>query len=166
MGLRRLDTTPFPDLVHGTVIQQDVFYFDAPGRWATPPLPAWGEWRKNATGAGDFLGSGFKVGVDAPGPPFDPDTGVRQPVRDHEAHARAYLSTRFPAIATAPLVRTETCQTVVLDPALPEPAAQLGGGVRALRHPEHDHVWLLGDGSGHAFKHAPAIAVETESLLA
>jgi glycine/D-amino acid oxidase-like deaminating enzyme len=156
----------FPDLVRGTVIQQDVFYFDAPGGWATPPLPAWGEWRENATGAGNFLGSGFKVGVDAPGPPFDPDSGPGQPARGHEAHARAYLNTRFPAVATAPLVRTETCQTVVLEPSLPEPAALLGGEVRVLRHPEHEHVWLLGDGSGHAFKHAPTIAMEMESLLA
>jgi hypothetical protein len=34
-----------------------------------------------------------------------------------------------------------------------------------LRHPEHEHVWLLGDGSGHAFKHAPAIAAAMELLL-
>ena len=26
------------------------------------------------------------------------------------------------------------------------------------RHPEHERVWLVGGGSGHGFKHGPAIA--------
>ena len=155
----------FPELVRGTVIQQDVFYFAAPEAWASPPVPAWGEWRASATGAGSFLGAGFKVGVDALGPLFDPDSGRREPALGQEAHARAYLATRFPALERAPLSRTETCQTVVLEPSLPEPAALLGGEVRVLRHPDHEQVWLLGDGSGHAFKHAPAIAADAARLL-
>jgi len=155
----------FPALVSGTVIQQDVFYVEASGGWSSPPVPAWGEARRAVTGAGSLVGSGFKVGIDAPGPPFDLDGGARTPVAGHEAHARAYLRGRFPDIADARLVHTETCQTVALETGLTEPTALLGGEVRLVQHPEHSDVWLLGDGSGHAFKHAPAIAEEVARLL-
>jgi sarcosine oxidase len=155
----------FPELVRGTVIQQDVFYFSVPEPWASPPAPAWGEWQEGITGTGSFLGAGFKLGADRPGPPFDPDSGRREPLRGHERQARAYLARRFPTLEHAPLSRTETCQTVVLEPSLPEPTAWLGGEVRLLRHPDNEQVWLLGDGSGHAFKHATAIAVEVAELL-
>ncbi|HEU5309813.1 MAG TPA: hypothetical protein VFV24_00035, partial [Candidatus Eisenbacteria bacterium] len=32
-------------------------------------------------------------------------------------------------------------------------------------HPEHEHVWLMGGGSGHGFKHGPALAEYVERLL-
>jgi glycine/D-amino acid oxidase-like deaminating enzyme len=32
-------------------------------------------------------------------------------------------------------------------------------------HPEHDDVWLFGGGSGHGFKHGPALAEYMERLL-
>ena len=32
-------------------------------------------------------------------------------------------------------------------------------------HPEHDGVWLLGGGSGHGFKHGPALAELVRDLL-
>ncbi len=148
----------FPGLVGGTVIQQDVLYLDAPPAWAAPPVPAWGAYLEAVTGAGDFGGDGFKIGLDVPGPPVVPDRLDRDPVVEHETQARRYLARRFPALASAPRRAAESCQTVVLDPLLPEPAALLGGEVRLVRHPEHEPVWLLGDGSGHAFKHAPAVA--------
>ena len=34
------------------------------------------------------------------------------------------------------------------------------------RHPEHDRVWLLGGGSGHGFKHGPALAEHAADVLA
>jgi glycine/D-amino acid oxidase-like deaminating enzyme len=155
----------FPGLVKGQTIQQDVFFFGVPPAWITPAVPAWGEWRERITGTGDFRGHGLKVGADSPGPPLDPDSSRRQPIVEQETVARAYLAKRFPVLAGAPLVRRESCQTLVLDSTLIDPVATLGGEVRLLQHPEHERVWLLGDGSGHAFKHAPAIAVELERFL-
>ena len=32
-------------------------------------------------------------------------------------------------------------------------------------HPEHERVWLLGGGSGHGFKHGPALAELVRDLL-
>ena len=155
----------FPDLVQGRVIQQDVFFFRVPPAWAAQAVPAWGEWREAVTGTGDFGGYGFKVGADGPGRIVDPDSTRRQPIVEQETRARTYLATRFPALADAPLIARESCQTVILDPTDVDPVATLGGEVRVLRHPGRERVWLLGDGSGHAFKHAPAIAAEVERLL-
>lgn len=155
----------FPALARGRVIQQDVFYLAVPPEWATPGLPGWGEYHLGITGAGDLGGDGFKIGPDVPGPPADPEAADRTPVPVQEALARAYLASRFPVLADAPLRATESCQTVVLDPSLREPEALLGGEVRVVRVPEGEHIWLLGDGSGHAFKHAPTIANAAAALL-
>ena len=35
----------------------------------------------------------------------------------------------------------------------------------AAPHPEHPHVWLLGGGSGHGFKHGPALAERMRAWL-
>lgn len=155
----------FPELLRGAVIQQDVSYFGVGKEWASPPAPAWGEPLRSASGSGDLLGFGLKVGLDTAGPSLDLDTPDRRPVSQQAAAARAYLAMRFPVLADAPLVRTEMCQTVIVDPVPAGETAMLGGGVRLLRHPEHANVWVLGDGSGHAFKHAPAIAEETATML-
>ena len=60
------------------------------------------------------------MGLDAPGPSLDPDATARLPVPEQGRDAQAYLATRFPSLVNAPLVRTEMCQTVVLDPATNE----------------------------------------------
>jgi sarcosine oxidase len=155
----------FPELVRGAVIQQDVCYFGTGEEWVSPPAPAWNERRRAASGSGNLAGFGFKVGLDAEGPPLDPELPDRKPVAQQEERSRAFLALRFPSLETAPLVWSERCQTVVLESGLVEPFAMLGGEVRLVRHPDRLGVWLLGDGSGHAFKHAPAVAVETARIL-
>jgi glycine/D-amino acid oxidase-like deaminating enzyme len=63
------------------------------------------------------------------------------------AAARTYLRLRFPAMAGAPLVESRVCQyenstdhDFILD-----------------HHPEAENVWIVGGGSGHGFKHGPAM---------
>jgi glycine/D-amino acid oxidase-like deaminating enzyme len=58
------------------------------------------------------------------------------------------MSSRFPALRGAPLLRATACPY------------ELTADTHfiAAPHPEHPHVWLLGGGSGHGFKHAPALA--------
>lgn len=155
----------FPELVRGAVIQQDVLYLDVPKAWAAPGVPAWGAYAEAATGAGAFGNDGFKIGLDVPGPPADPGVSDRAPIREHEERARRYLARRFPSLAAARRRAIESCQTVVLEPRLVEPHIVLGGEVRLVRHPEHESVWLLGDGSGHAFKHAPTIGAAVRETL-
>ena len=61
---------------------------------------------------------------------------------------RAFLARRFPALAEAPLLETRVCQYENTS----------NGDFLIDRHQETDNVWLVGGGSGHGFKHAPAVA--------
>jgi glycine/D-amino acid oxidase-like deaminating enzyme len=91
-------------------------------------------------------GNGFKCSTDRQGPPFDPDRDDRTPVAAHVTVARELLAHRFPALAGAPLAGTRTCQyTTTAD-------------TEFLISPlDTDAVWVAGGGSGHAFKHGPAL---------
>ncbi|WCB91922.1 Monomeric sarcosine oxidase [Baekduia alba] len=147
----------FGDVLSLRITQQDVFYFAADGQWATPGVPGWVDYDGAAYGLGDLDGRGVKVAPDVDGPPFDAQTGERRVHPEHERFARAYLAHRFPALAGAPLVGSRVCQYEITPDTW----------FVAAPHPEHDgRVWLLGGGSGHAFKHGPALAERLESWIA
>jgi sarcosine oxidase len=146
----------FPGLVELRVTQQDVFYFGASAAWRTPTVPTWVDYDAAAYGVGDVDGRGVKVCSDIEGPAgFDPD-GDRVPLPEHERRAREILGRHFPELARAPLVGTRVCHY------------ELTADTRFViaPHPEHDgRVWLLGGGSGHGFKHGPALAERVERWL-
>jgi sarcosine oxidase len=145
----------FPGLVELEVTKQDVYFFGVPIRWQTPPVPAWVDYDAAVYGVGDLDGRGFKVAPDRKGPPFDPETGPRVASAEGERDARAYLALRFPALADAPLAGTRTCQY----------ALTTDTEFVIARHPEHEGVWITGGGSGHGFKHGPALAEYVAALL-
>ncbi len=68
---------------------------------------------------------------------------------------RAYLKRRFPRLAAAPLVQTEVCQY--------ENTAN--GDYLIDRHPGESKVWLVGGGSGHGYKHGPALGEYVAEVL-
>src|SRR4051794_9524796 len=146
----------FGDVLSLRITQQDVFYFAADGHWATPGVPGWVDYDGAAYGLGDLDGRGVKVAPDVDGPPFDAQTGERTPHPEHERFARAYLAHRFPALAGAPIVGARVCQYEIT------PDTRFV----AAPHPAHGgRVWLLGGGSGHAFKHGPALAERVEGWM-
>jgi sarcosine oxidase len=146
----------FPGVLDLRITHQDVFYFGAPGAWRTPGVPGWVDYDGAAYGLGDLDGRGVKISPDVDGPPCDPETFERVAVPEHERLARAYVAHRFPALADAPLVGHRACQYEI---------TQDMHFVMAP-HPEHDgRVWLLGGGSGHGFKHGPALAERFEPWL-
>ena len=100
-----------------------------------------------ATRIPDIEGRGFKVAPDAHGPRFDPDTGERRVTAEGLAAARAFLAKRFPRLTDAPLVASEVCQY----------ENSSNGDFLIDRLPGHADVWLVGAGSGHGFKHGPAV---------
>ncbi|HSK96896.1 MAG TPA: FAD-dependent oxidoreductase, partial [Euzebyales bacterium] len=117
-------------------------------------VPAWVDFVGAAYGTGDLDGLGFKCSSDAQGPEFDPDSDDRLPLETSVAAARDALAYRFPALADAPLAGTRTCQyTMTVDTRFL--ISPLGG----------DHVWLVGGGSGHGFKHGPALGAYVADLL-
>jgi glycine/D-amino acid oxidase-like deaminating enzyme len=146
----------FPGLIELLITQQDVFFYGADASWRTPGVPGWVDYDGAAYGLGDLDGRGVKISPDVEGPPFDAESDPRVALEANERLARAYLRHRFPLLATAPLVGTRTCQYELTADT----------NFVCAPHPDHDgRVWLLGGGSGHGFKHGPALAERVEAWL-
>jgi sarcosine oxidase len=138
----------FPGLVELRVTEQALFFVDTPPGWSTPPLPGFVDYDDAAYGLGALDGNGMKVGSDLDGPAFDPDTWPRTPPPDSERLAREFLAHRFPALADAAFRASASCHYSLTSDT----------HFIAAPHPEHDSVWIVGGGSGHGFKHGPALA--------
>ena len=141
----------FPALLQDRIVptRQEVLYFGPPAgdrRFASPALPAWIDFGEEAYGVPDLDGRGLKVAIDRHGPLFDPDAGDRVAV-ETVPEVRAYLGRRFPGMSDAPLIASEVCQY----------ESTSNGDFLIDRHPELENVWLVGGGSGHGFKHGPAV---------
>jgi glycine/D-amino acid oxidase-like deaminating enzyme len=136
----------FPELVDVRVERRDVFFLGGDASWAG--TPGWVDYDGGFYGHGDVGGLGIKVAPDFPSGEVDPDTLDRIPLAAREQEARDYAGRRFPALAAAPVVGSRVCQY------------DLSPDTHFLidRHPEHDGWWLVGGGSGHGFKHGPALA--------
>jgi sarcosine oxidase len=137
------------DLVKAT--KQDVFFFGPPAgdnRFGDEQLPVWADHRGHFRyGIPGSDRRGFKIADDTRGPEFDPDCGERLVSPDNLKDVRDYVAFRFPALKSAPLIETRVCQYEQTPDS----------GFIVDRHPKNDNVWLLGGGSGHGFKHGPAI---------
>jgi glycine/D-amino acid oxidase-like deaminating enzyme len=145
----------FPELAEIRVTRQDILYFGAGPEWGTPPVPAWVEYDSAFYGLGDLDGRGVKVAPDSEGPPFDPDEDDRAHSAGSEAAARRFAASRFPDLADAQLAGARVCPY----------ALTADTNFVIARHPEHDRVWILGGGSGHGFKHGPALAEYVVGVL-
>jgi monomeric sarcosine oxidase len=143
----------FPDVLSDILVctRQEVYYFGAPDSSASlyDTLPVW----VDVDGI-DFYygippnnGSGFKIGVDKRGERFDPtgDQRILNPLTLERA--RDFIAHRFPALHNAPLLENRVCPYE----STPD------GNFIIDNHPEASNVVIAGGGSGHGFKHGPAI---------
>lgn len=143
----------FPKVV-GTRIQptrQEVFYFGPPAgdpRFGPPNLPTWIDFKDEAYGLPDIDGRGVKIAIDRHGPPFDPDTSDRVASGEGLNEARRCLARRLPALKDSPVTEARVCQYENTS----------NGDFLIDRHPDWENVWLVGGGSGHGFKHGPAVS--------
>ncbi len=130
--------------------RQVVTYFGTPPgdpQFFAAHMPAWIDFPAGIYGTPDIDGRGVKVGIDEHGGPIDPDGDDRLPDPASVQRARAWLARRVPPLAHAPVVETRVCAYENTDT----------GDFILDRHPGHDNVWIVGGGSGHGFKHGPAI---------
>ncbi len=143
----------FPEVL-GNVItcsKQEAYYFGVPKELSHQfdNMPAW----IDLDGKDFYYGipgnasRGFKIGVDKRGEDFDPTNGERIVKPEVLLHARTFLANRFPALRNAPLVESRVC------PYENSP----DGNFLFDNHPEANNLWFLGGGSGHGFKHGPAL---------
>jgi sarcosine oxidase len=150
----------FPDLLGPRIFptRQEVFFFGTPPgdlRFAPPALPTWLFQGDEVYGMPDIEARGLKVALDRHGETVDPDTQSRLPSREGAEWARAYVARRFPALKDAPIVETRVCQYENTS----------SGDFLIDRHPTFTNVWLVGGGSGHGFKHGPAVGEHTAALI-
>jgi glycine/D-amino acid oxidase-like deaminating enzyme len=137
----------FPDAVQLRVTRQQVALFDAPPEWSS--APGWIDFDSSFYGHGLIEPYGMKVASDREGEPVEP--GVR--TRGDLAAAADYLGARFPRLAGARVRSAPACHY-----SLTADGNFLFG--------RHAGVWLLGGGSGHGYKHGPAVAEHAVEVLA
>jgi len=144
----------FPDLLGNRIVptRQEAFFFGTPPgdpRFSPPAMPVWIDFSdpRGPYGFPDLENRGVKIALDVHGPPIDPDTADRLPSADSLAAAREFLGQRLPALRHAPLVEARVCQYENTS----------NGDFLIDRHPDFENVWLVGGGSGHGFKHGPAV---------
>ncbi len=135
----------FPQEVELRIVRRDVFFFGGDAAWRG--APGFCEYDASFYGHGEIGGLGVKVSPDFGGTEVDPDTLDRLPSLDLEREARAYAARRFPALAETAVVGARVCQySLTVDTHF-----------IVDRHPLHESWWLIGGGSGHGFKHGPAL---------
>jgi sarcosine oxidase len=142
----------FPEILADRIFatRQNVFYFGIPGgdgRFSPPALPTWLIKNDECYGMPDLESRGLKIALDKHGERVDPDTQSRVVAPEEIAEIRRYVAYRFPALAHAPIVETRVCQYENTS----------NGDFLIDRHPTLSNVWLAGGGSGHGFKHGPAV---------
>ena len=152
----------FPGLLGGRIFptRQEVFFFAPPpgdARFEPGRLPGWADFNSGDIyyGMPNLESRGFKIARDRHGPAADPDTLERQVSADGLADIRAYLARRFPALAAQPLVESRVCQY----------ENSSNGDLLIDRHPALANAWLVGAGSGHGFKHGPAVGRYVAELV-
>lgn len=159
----------FPDLLGPRIFptRQEVFFFSPPpgdtdydpGALPGDPaaLPGWVDFNGGDIyyGFPNLEGRGFKIAHDAHGPAIDPDTGDRTPSPDALAEVRGFMARRFPHMADRPLSESRVCQY----------ENSSNGDFLIDHHPNLENVVLAGGGSGHGFKHGPAVGRYTADLV-
>jgi glycine/D-amino acid oxidase-like deaminating enzyme len=151
----------FPGTVgpHFVSTKQDVFFFGTPAgdsSYDEGNVPVWADHSDHFMyGIPGNQGRGFKLADDTRGPEFDPTSGQRLVSEDRLTEARRYLAYRFPGMKDAPLIETRVCQyenttdhNFIVD-----------------RHPANQILWIVGGGSGHGFKHGPALGEMAARLV-
>ena len=143
----------FPDVLANTITctKQEVYYLGVPPHQSLEydSMPVW----VDVDGHDFYYGipgngnRGFKIGVDRRGEIFDPTNGDHIANPDVLAHARKFIAHRFPGLKNASLIESRVC------PYENSP----DGNFIFEKHPEAANLIFLGGGSGHGFKHGPAL---------
>jgi sarcosine oxidase len=142
----------FPDVLGQRIFptRQEVFFFGIPAgdaRFSPPALPTWLFQKDDIYGMPDIESRGLKIAFDSHGERIDPDAQSRMTTETMAEKARKYVGRRFPALGDAPIVQSNVCQYENTS----------NGDFLIDRHPEMENVWFAGGGSGHGFKHGPAV---------
>lgn len=130
---------------------QDVVHWQTPVEWIRGPAWFDGE----LYGFPDVDGLGMKVVTHVPGPSFDLERDARVPNAQTIAALARAISERFPALRGA----VPLWSRVMPYEMTPDGLFVVGPSSCHERH------WVMGGGSGHGFKHAPALGDHVADLV-
>jgi sarcosine oxidase len=150
----------FPEVLGSRIFptRQEVFFFGTPPgdrRFAAPALPTWLFQADEVYGMPDLEGRGLKIARDTHGERVDPDTQSRLVSPESADWASNFVARRFPALKNPTIVETRVCQYENTS----------NGDFLIDRHPDFSNVWFAGGGSGHGFKHGPAVGDYTTAMI-
>jgi len=150
----------FPELLAGLihVTRQEVFFLGVPAgddRFNSPGMPTWMDINELIYCLPNLDNRGLKIAIDKHGPPFDPDSGERIVNLESVNAVRTYLTRRVPLLADAPVAESRVCQYENTS----------NGDFLIDRHPAFENVWVAGGGSGHGFKHGPAVGEYVAAMI-
>jgi sarcosine oxidase len=142
----------FPEILGARIFpsRQEVFFFATPPgdtRFVSPALPTWLFKEEQVYGMPDIESRGLKIAFDHHGERVDPETQSRLASPVAAELAREYVARRFPALRGAAIAESRVCQYENTS----------SGDFLVDRHPGMANTWFVGGGSGHGFKHGPAM---------
>jgi glycine/D-amino acid oxidase-like deaminating enzyme len=150
----------FPEVLGSYIFptRQEIFFFSVPpgdSRFSPAAFPAWYSFAHSMYGMPDIENRGIKIAFDRHGPAFDPDRGSRLVSESAIAAMTEFVRRFFPALADSTFAESRVCQYENTS----------NGDLLIDRHPEFENVWLVGGGSGHGFKHGPAVGEYVAAII-
>jgi monomeric sarcosine oxidase len=152
----------FPELLAGMIrpTRQEVFFVGVPAgipNFQTGCIPAWLHHNHpdRPYVLPDIENRGLKIAFDRHGEEIDPDTALRVVNRESMERVRSYVNEHIPQLRDAPFIETRVCQYENTS----------NGDFLIDQHPEMKNVWIVGGGSGHGFKHGPAVGEYVSSRI-
>jgi sarcosine oxidase len=144
----------FPELLSGRIFpsRQEIFFLGPPAgsnSFGPSRMPVWlyHQHPYIPYALPDIEGRGFKLGFDLHGEALDPDLDQRIVSEASILRLRSFVAKHIPSLTQAPIIETRVCQY----------ENTWNGDFLIDRHPKADNVWIVGGGSGHGFKHGPAV---------
>ena len=142
----------FPDLLLPKlkVHRRDVLFVGIPpgnDKFSYPNLPEWSVSGSGYYGFPDIEGRGLKVAPYPDYTAFDPDTDERLINHYQVKRAHDFVKQRFPGLSGQPITESRVCQVT----------NSTDGNFIVDQYPSSDNTWIVGAGSGHGFKHGPAV---------
>lgn len=140
------------------VTRQEVYFFRIPSGQEPQlgdALPVWAEIGEKFWYGIPGSNGLFKLADDTKGREVDPDTQSREATAEGVASANRYMTSRFPGMAGAQLADARVCQYTMT----PDDDFVVDW------HPEAENVLIMGGGSGHGFKHGPALGELAAELV-
>jgi len=152
----------FPEVLSGRIFpsRQEVFFLGPPPGdedFGPQKMPVWlfHQHPDIPYALPNMESRGFKIAFDRHGSALDPDGEDRVIGKESIARLHAFLAQHLPALKDAPIVETRVCQY----------ENTWNGDFLIDRHPEAENVWMVGGGSGHGFKHGPAVGEYVRDLI-